>query len=284
MSLIETGVRDRQERSTCAHARWHRLVRFLLGLSLVAAIGGCAGGSVTRLQMRAAPGDKTTVKSVAEGGTLGGKTSDAAPAFTAKTSDAGQSVLSSPTTAGGTALYDVIGGSLGGQAPYGSGDGMLALAGGTRMVSLRSNDGDELSVTITVEYNNYRPDRGEMWDLVPAQRGTLTTYGVVPVRLNLMTADGRVGFTIERGELVSAEPPRAAIEDVYSGPLTGTLAYNDFAKIDPPCSEVRVLLDFRTDELRARLQFENELNVTCKRWETSAPPIPWGALLASPSH
>jgi hypothetical protein len=160
---------------------------------------------------------------------------------------------------------------------------MLALASGKRTVKLRSDDGsDELTATIDVEYNNYRPDRGEMWALVPAQRGSSwSTYGVVPVRVDWTTADARVGFAIERAELVAAQPARAAIEQVYGGPLTGSLGYADFAKIDPPCSQVHLLLDFRADEVRARLQFENALNMVCKRWQTSAPPLPWMALLGS---
>jgi hypothetical protein len=200
----------------------------------------------------------------------------------AETHDSVQAPLSSSTTAA-SSNYEISLALLRGLGPYGSGDEMLALASGARTIRLRSDDGSgDLTLTIEVEYNNYRPDRSEMWILVPSQRGSsMPTYGVVPVHLGLTSADGRIGFSIDRAELVSAERARAAIEHVYGGSLSGSWDYEDFGNLDPGCSQVRLLLDFRTDDVHARLQVENPLNAVCRRWQTSEPPLPWGAVLGS---
>lgn len=192
---------------------------------------------------------------------------------------------SSTTTGGGTNLYNVFGGVLGGEGPYGTGNGMLALAQRQPTLTLRTRDGsDDLTVTIEISYSNYSPTQGEMWALVPTTSlGSTTSYGVVPVRADVTTSDARVAFSVERAELVAAEPARAALEIVYGGALSGTLGYEAFAKLDPPCSEVRLLLDFRTNDVRARLQVENEFNDICRRWETAEPPLPWSYLLSSPA-
>jgi hypothetical protein len=290
MSLTDLRMRVPRAKHSSVHCRGLGIGGFLFGLSVAAAIDGCAGRSPDgrpgametgspdpgSTEVGSMPGAKTGMDSAQSG------QSDSTPQGGARGSDSVQP-LSWPTTAGSSSNYEVSPGTLNGGGPYGSGDGMLALAGGTQQINLRSDDGsDELKVTVTVAYNNYRADRGEMWALVPSQRGTsMPTYGVVPVRLDLTTADSRLGFAIERAELVSAEPARAAIEHVYAGPLTGTLDYDDLANLEPPCSQLRLVLDFRTDEVRARLQFESELNVVCKRWQTSAPALPWGAVLAS---